>query len=202
MNDDDGKNLSHFFSHNDFFIDEKVAFLKFTNSYKVYNSDGSQIGSIQQTMPAFYKVLSLIINKSLLPMKLDIKDMDDNTLVSLKRGWTFFMSKMQILDSNGNLIAAIKQKFRLLKPSFTVFDSGDNQLAVISGDWKAWNFTISDANQKQIGTITKKWNGVLKEFFTTADKYIVSINPGLETADKIPILAAAITIDMVLKESA
>ncbi|MDR0643110.1 MAG: hypothetical protein LBG07_11710 [Treponema sp.] len=41
-----------------------------------------------------------------------------------------------------------------------------------------------------------------KEAFTTADKYVVSINPGVEPgAKKIAVIAAALTIDMVLKES-
>ena len=195
------ENLSRFFVHNDYFIDERVAFLKFTNSYKVYNSDGIQIGNIQQSMSGGLKFLSFILSKSLFPLKLDIKDMDDNTLATIKRGWTFFMSKIQVLDSAGNVIAHIKQKFRLLKPSFTILNPNEEEIGIITGDWKAWNFSINDFEQKQIGTITKKWAGILKEAFTTADKYIVSINPDVPMEQKIPIISAAITIDMVLKES-
>ena len=60
-----------------------------------------------------------------------------------------------------------------------------------------------DANKNQIGTITKKWAGAVKELFTTADKYNVAIDPNFSTDinNKIAILASAITIDMVLKES-
>jgi uncharacterized protein YxjI len=199
MNVDD--KLSKFFSHKDYFIDEKVAFLKFTNAYKIYNSDGAQIGNVVQSMPGFLKLLSLIINKSFFPLKLDIIDMDNNTLVTIKRGWTFFMSKMQVLDSDGNILAHIRQKFKLLKPNFIILNPDETQAANITGDWKAWNFTIFDSAQKQIGTITKKWAGILKEAFTTADKYIVDINPDVALEQKIPILATAITIDMVLKES-
>ena len=195
------KNVLQFFACNDYFIDEKVAFLKFTNAYKVYNSDGVQIGNIQQSMPAALKFLSLIINKAFFPLKLDIKDMDDNILVTIKRGWTLFMSKIQVLNAEGDTIAHIKQKFHFLKPTFNIFSTDETEMALITGDWKAWNFSINDSKQKQIGTITKKWNGILKEAFTTADKYIVSINPDVEITQKIPIIATAITIDMVLKES-
>jgi len=194
-------NVSRFFSCNDYFIDEKVSFLKFTNSYKVYNSDGVQIGAIQQSMSGPLKVLSLLINKSFFPLKLDIKDMDDNVLVTIKRGWTLFVSNIQVLDADGGIIAYIRQKFRILKPTFNIFTPDEEQVAAITGDWKAWNFSINDNGQKQIGTITKKWNGVLKEAFTTADKYIVSINPDVATEQKVPIISTAITIDMVLKES-
>ncbi len=44
--------------------------------------------------------------------------------------------------------------------------------------------------------------GLLKEAFTTADKYVVSIVPEYaEDTRKMAIVATAITIDMVLKES-
>jgi uncharacterized protein YxjI len=42
----------------------------------------------------------------------------------------------------------------------------------------------------------------MKEFFTSTDKYYVNIHPSFnEDQNKINIVATAITIDMVLKES-
>jgi uncharacterized protein YxjI len=194
--------ISSFFEHDDYFIDEKVAFLKFTNAYKVYNPGGEQIGAIQETMHGGLKLLSLFLNKAFFPFKLNILDTEGKTLATIKRGWTFFMSKIEVLDAEGTAIAAIKQQFKLFKPTFHINDTSGQPIASITGDWKAWNFTISDASGAQIGTITKKWNGILKEAFTTADKYVVSINPGVaEDSGKIAIVATAITIDMVLKES-
>jgi uncharacterized protein YxjI len=191
-----------FFKHDDYFIDEKVAFLKFTNAYKVYNSGGDTIGAIRETMPGFLKVLSLFLNKSFFPFKLDILDAEEQVLATIKRGWTFFMSKIEVLDAGGAVIALVNQKFKLLKPTFNILDPQGSPIASITGDWKSWNFTIADSGGGEIGTITKKWAGFLKEAFTTADKYIVSINPGVATdAGKIAIISTAISIDMVLKES-
>jgi uncharacterized protein YxjI len=195
-------NVQEFFKHDDYFIDEKVAFLKFTNAYKVYNSAGDLIGAIKETMPSGLKILSLFLNKGLFPFKLDILDTEEKVLATIKRGWTFFMSQIKVLDPEGNLIAQIKQQFKFFKPTFNILQDDGTPIASITGDWKAWNFTIVDGGNNQIGTITKKWNGILKEAFTTADKYIVSINPGVaEDAKKIAVVATAITIDMVLKES-
>ncbi|MFC2110973.1 phospholipid scramblase-related protein [Bacteroidota bacterium] len=73
---------------------------------------------------------------------------------------------------------------------------------MIAGDWKAWNFTIKNSADAQIGTISKKWAGAVKEIFTTADKYNVNIESNFanETA-KVLVVSSAITIDMVLKEA-
>jgi uncharacterized protein YxjI len=191
-----------FFKHNDYFIDEKVAFLKFTNAYKVYSGNGDTIGAIRESMSGGLKALSLLLNKAFFPFKLDILDAEEHVLATIKRGWTLFMSKIEVLDADGSIIALINQKFKLLKPTFNILDPQGSPIASITGDWKAWNFTIVDSGGSQKGTITKKWAGILKEAFTTADKYIVSINPGAETdARKIAIISTAISIDMVLKES-
>jgi uncharacterized protein YxjI len=170
-----------FFDTNNYFIDEKVNMLKFENEYKVFNEQAVQIGMIKQKLSGGEKVLRLLFNKSMLPFHLEIKDANDQLQAK---------------------IATVEQKFTMLKPNFKIYNNQHAQIAEISGDWKAWNFSIFDTNKNQIGSITKKWAGVAKEFFTTADKYNVNINPVFSNPnDKIAVIASAVTIDMVLKES-
>jgi uncharacterized protein YxjI len=190
-----------FFERNVFFIDEKVAVLKFTNSYKIFDEDGNQIGDVRQKMSGWHKFLRLFLNKAMMPMNLEISDMSGKTLISLRRGWSFWMSKISILDENGKLIAKINQKFKLLKAKFKILSSSDAEIGNITGDWKAWNFTITDSRDVEIGVITKKWAGIAKEFFTTADKYVVSVKPELtDVVKRKAIIASAIVVDMILKE--
>ena len=138
----------------------------------------------------------------MLPFTLEIHDSEGNVLAVISRGWTFFMSKINIHDAQGAHVGSIKQKFAFLKPTFKIFDPSETLLAEITGDWKAWDFKINDSSNNLIGTVNKKWAGVLKEVFTSADKYIVSVNPDLkELGHRMAILSGAITIDMVLKES-
>ncbi len=193
----------NFFETNNYFIDEKVGLFKFSNAYKVFDEHGEQIGTIKQQVSGWHKFLRVLANiKPMMPFTLSIKDMQDMDLVTIKRGWTFWMSKIEILDGNGMVLGFIRQKFKFMKPTFRIFDAQEALLAEITGDWKGWNFSIKGENQNEIGSISKKWNGLLKEAFTTADKYIVSIVPEYaEDTRKMAIVATAITIDMVLKES-
>jgi uncharacterized protein YxjI len=193
-----------FFAGNDYFIDEKVNFFRFENAYKVYDAEGIQIGVIAQKLSAGAKMLRLLLNnaKAMMPFALEIRDMQDEKLVTIRRGWTFWTSKIALEDANGIVIGRIKQKFRLFRPTFNIFDADGQQIGSITGDWKAWNFGITDNEGASIGKITKKWAGAMKEIFTSADKYNVSIAPEVaEDTRKIAIVATAITIDMVLKES-
>ncbi len=189
-----------FFSGNDYFIDEKVHFFKFENVYNVYNETGENIGAIKQRLTFGQKVLRLFVGKPMLPFKLDIVNQDDEVQATISRGWTFFMSKIVVGDAYGSEIATIKQKFKLFKPTFKIEDPNGSPIAEISGDWKAWEFKIKDSNQTDIGTISKKWAGAVREIFTSADKYNVHLDPARgENKHKAAILSAAITIDMVLK---
>ena len=193
---------STFFNSNVYLIDEKVNFFKFENQYNVYNESGEAIGKIAQKLSFGDKILRMLLNKAMLPFSLEIKNANDEIEASIHRGWTFFMSKIAIHNAQGISIGSITQKFKLFKPTFKIQDALGNEIAEISGDWKAWNFNIQDNTQAQIGTISKKWNGAMKEVFTSADKYIVELFPiyNSNPENKMAILATAITIDMVLKE--
>ena len=191
-----------FFSTNEYFIDEKVQFLKFHNEYKVYDNTGFPIGVVRQQVPGFQKLLRLFLNKKMLPFQLAIIDSNDQVVASIHRGWTFWLSKIVIRDGGGTDTGFIRQKFSFLKPRFQIFSTSGEKISEISGDWKAWNFRITDTSGAQIGSINKKWAGLAKELFTSADKYNVSIVPEYaEERNKMNIVATAITIDMVLKES-
>jgi uncharacterized protein YxjI len=191
-----------FFDSNTYFIDEKVQLFKFENCYQIYNDKGESIGSINQKLSGGQKVLRLLINKAMLPFMLEIRNSNNDLEASISRGWTFFMSHIVIKNAGGNIIGTIQQKFKLFKPTFKIFNPSGDLIAEISGDWRAWNFNITDSASNQIGTISKKWAGALKEIFTSADKYNVTIEPNYSNVqNKIAILTGAITIDMVLKES-
>lgn len=194
--------IPKFFEANDYFIDEKVNYFKFGNTYNVYNKDAEQVGVINQQVTGWHKVLRLVLNKAMFPFLLEVKDMDNNLQVSIRRGWTFWMSKVTIHDANEKVIGTIKQKFKLFKPTFTISNGSDTIIATIKGDWKAWDFKITDPAENTIGTINKKWGGLMKEAFTRADKYYVAIVPEYaEDTNKMAIVSCAITIDMVLKNN-
>ena len=195
-------NFPEFFETNEYFIDQKVNYFKFEVEYKVFNQTGAQIGFIRQRLSTKQKALRLFLNKGMLPFLLEVVDMQGNTLAVIKRGWTFWMSEIQVLSAHHQIIGKIKQKWSFMKPVFHINDAANNKIAEIRGDWKAWNFNINDPAGNSIGSVNKKWAGAMKEIFTHADKYNVSIKEEYEeNSDKIVVVSTAITIDMVLKES-
>lgn len=194
--------IFNFFESDSYFIDEKVNFIKFANEYKVYDAEGAHIGMVKQKLTGAQKAMRLLISKAILPFTLEIQNQVGEVQSTIQRGWTIFMSKILVKDGNGIDIGSIQQQFKLFKPKFKIFNPQGTQIAEITGDWKGWNFVIKNEHGEQIGTINKKWAGVAKEIFTSADKYNVSIDPAYpEDTNKMLILSTAITIDMVLKEA-
>ncbi|MBL7912063.1 MAG: scramblase [Bacteroidia bacterium] len=191
-----------FLDINTFVIDEKVTFFEFSkNSYQVFNDNAEKVAHINQKITVWEQILRVLIDKKRLPFLLEIKDSENTLQAVISRGWTFGMSNIKILDKNNTEMGTIKRKFSL-KPTFMISDFQGNAIAQIIGDYYAWDFEIKDLSGKIIGTINKKWTGFAKELFSSADKYIVKIDPNYsDKVGRILILSSAITIDMILKNN-
>jgi uncharacterized protein YxjI len=194
--------IPDFFLRDEYFVDEKVRVFGIRNEYKVFDNQGLQIGFVKQVMSNAEKFLTLLINKSMMPFVFEIQDAEERVITIIRRGWTIWMSKIEITTADGVILGYVRQRFQFFKPLFEIHNANGEKIAQIQGDFFAWNFTITNNEEKEIGKITKKWAGVAKEFFTSADKYLVSIDQSVaEDTNKIAILSAAITIDMLFKEN-
>ena len=104
-----------------------------------------------------------------------------------------------VTDADGAIIGTLVRKMLSLGGAFRVFDPEGNEFALVKGEWKGWNFKFI-VDGEEIGSVTKKWAGLGKELFTSADNYIISITGETEPGDCELLLAAGIAIDTVFKE--
>jgi len=188
---------------NTFFVKEHVGYFKAANAYDVLDpATGQIIGTVREAIPNFFiKLLKFTDLKTLLPFTVDIFDDDGKKLVTLKRGFTLFRSNVNVLDANQQKLGRFQQRLLSLGGKFEIFDKSDHPVAMLEGNWKGWDFKFKDQQGREIGTVTKKWAGLGKELFTTADNYVVDMSPQAsdETLKKL-VLSAAFCVDMVLKE--
>ena len=80
-------------------------------------------------------------------------------------------------------------------------DENDQILCSLKGNWTGWDFRFI-AGDTEFAHVTKKWSGLGKEFFTSADNYVLQISDSVPRNNRVRllILAAVLCIDMVLKE--
>lgn len=63
-----------------------------------------------------------------------------------------------------------------------------------------WDFRVDDPERTEIARVTKKWAGWAKETFTNADHYVVQIHKPLDRPLLSLVVAAALAIDLSLKQ--
>jgi len=186
-----------------FFIKEHVGFFKASNNYDVLDPQTNQLllNCREEKLGIFTKLLRFTDYKRLTPFEVQIRTPDGQLVVTVRRGFTLFVSSVDVLDEQNRRIGGFKQKFFAFFDKFTVVGADDQPLCVLRGKWTSWEFTFM-AGENQLAKVSKKWAGLGKELFTSADNYM------LEVSDSVPpdhpvrqlILAAVMCIDLVLKE--
>ncbi|MFO0976030.1 MAG: phospholipid scramblase-related protein [Planctomycetaceae bacterium] len=190
-----------------YFIKEHVGFLKLSDTYDILDPDTQQqIGIAKEKPTTLVHILRFLINKKLLPTQVFVYEGSDpenqaNLLFSIRRGVSFLRTRVDILDENGQIVGFMKNKLLSLGGAFTVYDAAGTEVAMVKGDWKGRNFRFLDTNQNEIGKIAQQWAGLAKEMFTSADKYIISLNETPTPGKAILLLAAGLAIDTVFKET-
>ena len=191
------------FDRRTFFVKERVAVLKLTDTYDILDpATGATIGIAKEVIPGWMKALRLLVNKMLLPTTVIISEREGSApLLTIKRGFTLLRARVEVFDARDQKLGYFKSKLFSLGGAFRVFDPADREVALVQGNWVGWNFELKSPDGRKLGAVTKKWAGIGKELFTSADNYIITMDDEKQpTAMTALLLAASIAIDTVYKE--
>ncbi|MBC8111523.1 MAG: RNAase [Verrucomicrobia bacterium] len=187
-----------------FFVKEYVGFFKAANEFDVFDpNDGTLLLQCREpNLNFFTKLLRFSDYKRMTPFEIIISSPTGEKIVTVKRGISIFLSTVEVFDEDDIIIGKFKQKFFSIGGAFDLFGVENNLLATLKGKWTGWDFKFLSPDGQEFASVNKKWAGIGKELFTTADNYVLQIS------DKIPpehplrglIIAAVMCIDMVLKE--
>lgn len=190
-------------NRNVFLVKEHVGMFKAANNYDIYDPETGDVIMLcrEENLGALTKFFRFTKYKRMTPFDVRVTTPEGQQLVRVTRGLTFLRSKVTVLNGNDEVVGGFSQKLLSIGGAFDVLDQDDQVICSLKGKWTGWNFRFI-AGDTEFAHVTKKWTGIGKEFFTSADNYI------LEIADAVPpdnrvrllILAAVMCIDMVLKE--
>lgn len=188
-----------------YLVKEQVAFLKTHDTYDIFDPDSQkQVGVAKEEISGLVKTLRWFIDKKLMATRVVVRDTTGTPVLTIKRPFRLFRARVEVHDAQDQFVGYFKSKLFSLGGGFWVYDTQDKQFAEVKGDWKGWNFKFLTPEGVELGVVTKKWAGLGKELFTSADTYVVSINDSLKSQPtaKVLLLAAALAIDIVFKEAA
>ena len=186
-----------------FLIKEKIGIFKASNNYDIFDPQNNATLLIcrEPDLGFFTKIFRFTDYKRMTPFNVIISTPEGKPIISVRRGFTIFRSDAEVFDENEKLIGFLKQQLLSFGGKFQILDANKKYLCTLQGTWTGWNFKFIK-DQQEMASVSKKWAGLGKEFFTSADNYVLQINPNVPENDKIRLLifAAVMCIDMVLKE--
>jgi hypothetical protein len=82
----------------------------------------------------------------------------------LERPAKLMRSTIKASDAAGTERGAILQDNVVDKKHFALVDGRGDRIGSIDGEnWMSWDFAIHDSTGVEVGRITKKWAGILKD---------------------------------------
>ena len=196
--------MNQILEKNLFLFKEHVGMFKASNNYDIYDPDSKKIilHCREKNLNFFFKIVRMFFNdfKRMTPFEIEIHGLNGEKVLRVKKRFALFLSKVEVFDENNRMIGLLKQKFSL-KGKFEILDPIGNIICNLKGNLVGWNFKFFK-DDKELGLVTKKWSGIGKEMFTSADNYILEIKDIVEKTSSVRllILASVICIDMVIKE--
>jgi uncharacterized protein YxjI len=194
--------MNPIFNQNIFLVKEQIGMFKASNNYDIFNPENNELVLTcrEPNLGIFTKLFRFTDYKRMTPFDIEIRTATGELTIQIKRGVTIFRSDIDVFDGGGRKIGVFKQKFFSFGGRFEVHDHQDKHLCTLQGKWTGWDFKFNKDN-KELANVSKKWAGLGKEFFTSADNYVINITDVAEESKLRPLLIAAVMcIDMVFKE--
>jgi uncharacterized protein YxjI len=186
-------------------VNQKAKLIEINNEYAISDQHGNQIGAVRQVGQSTAKKVLRVLTSvdQFMTHKLQVVDAHGNVQLQLTRPAKVMKSKIIVQDGQGNEIGTIVQENMIGKIRFGLVTSSGHQVGTINGEnWRAWNFNIQDHTGTEVARITKTFAGLARAVFTAADNYVVQIHRPLEGPLQSLVVAAAVSVDLALKQDA
>jgi uncharacterized protein YxjI len=183
-------------------VSQKAKLIELVNEYLVSDPDGNRVGSVAEVGQSKAKKFVRLVSSldQLMTHRYEIRDANEQPLMVLTRPRKIVKSSFVLQRTDGTEVGQVKQANVFGKIKFSL-EAGGAQIGSLNAEnWRAWNFNIQDAQGNEVARITKKWEGLAKTMFTTADNYVLEIKAPLEDPLLSLVIATALCVDTALKQ--
>jgi uncharacterized protein YxjI len=191
------------FALDTYLVKEHVGLFKAANNFDLYDPATGQIVLLcrEESLGLITKVFRFTKYKRLTPFDISVRTPAGELVVQVTRGVTILRSRIEVRDGRGRLLGTFRQKLFSIGGAFDILDLTEKVVCTLKGKWTGWDFRFLSGTT-ELAKVTKKWAGIGKELFTSADNYVISVAPSVpaDGPARPLIVAAVLCIDMVLKE--
>lgn len=198
--------MSDLLSRQRLVFNQKAKIIEMNIDFAIRDPDGNEVGRINQVGQSKLKKLARFVSSldQFMTHTLAVYDAGGTKVIELTRPAKIVKSTVVVRDGAGGEVGRIVQQNMIGKIRFSFEDVQGRSLGSLNAEnWRAWNFSIQDANGNEVARITKTWEGLAKTLFTTADDYLLEVSgQDLSEAMRQLILASAAGVDLALKQDA
>jgi len=189
-------------SNNRFLVKEQVARSRAENHYDVFDAETSAmvLACREQNVPGWVRLVRFAFFRRT-PFDILVRTPEGRPALRVHRGPALFRPKVTVRDGDDRVLGHIQQRFWTLRETFDVLDPVDRPLYLLVRSWTGREFSLLDG-EASVARVSKKWAGLGRELFTSADTYELTVSPDVPADDPLRVLALAsvIAIDMLLFE--
>lgn len=119
------------------------------------------------------------------------------TVLSISKPFRLWHDCVTLTDGGGRVVGTVQCGFPIPVRWYTVRDArGVTRFRISGAFWRPWTFKVFRGDA-QVGEIRKKWSGLVREYFTDADNFAITLPADAPADQKALLLAALFLIDIV-----
>ncbi len=166
--------------------------LETTNRYRVLDPDGNDL--------MFAYEQSGFLGRQFLgghrPLTLNFIDGEGRHLMVAKRKFFWFFSHLDFYSPEGSPLGGMIRRFRIIGRRFDVYDDHEQVGSIHGPILRPHTFWLRREGN-DLAKITKRWSGLSREVFTTADTFSVEFTDQMASEPlRWLILGSALAIDL------
>ena len=187
---------------NTFVVKEQAKLLSSKKTYDILDESGQAIGTARQKTGLLASLVGSFTGGP--PTTIEFRKKPGDALEFSVRRRGYLLKKVEAVDAAGVVVGSYKAKRFSLAGGFHVYDKDGKHLADIQGKMLKSDYKfVPPGGGPEMGTVSKKWAGMVKELFTSADTYAVQVGPAYvaQPGVKMLILGAAVAIDTLFAKA-
>lgn len=170
------------------------------NRFELFDEDGATLGLAAEEAGGVGAMLGRQFLGHCRKATVHIYDRSGNEIGRGEKPFRWFFQRMELFDGDRR-IGAIERKWSWLHRRFALENAaGEEVMEIFSPMFRIWTFKLMFQGQ-EVGRISKKWGGLLREVFTDADTFGVECQPHVPVDVRKMLLVATFLIDFTCFEN-
>lgn len=173
------------------------------NRYDVSVTGSTRLnGIVEEQSSSWFNVLGLQILGAWRPATLLFRDDRETPVFRMNKHLRLYFHEMDIADANGKPVGSIRRRLHLWRTNYDIRDAAGSRILDIQGPALFASFLpfvdrvfLFRKQGHDVGSLRKRWRGVLSETFTDADMFDATLDGSLPVRDKTLLFGAVFLID-------